>query len=358
MEETPFSLRILYVTSFYHMSDRTLWCLVVDHANKPVGDIFSVDAAPSLTINKLKKEILAGEDDPTVLRQIFLWKPTEDLPDDRIVETTEAWQLNRDTGKEVEGRAIRLVPSSTVGDEFSNPPPARCVHVIAQLPPRESCNTGMRMRDLWTPENGTLDDRGVKRRRRDEFDDLITERKRLAKIAKRAPSSLSKPSVFQALAQQVVACNRPFDFDTIPITLLQEEFGLFMDDCKVLPSPKSQELLQALTVAACKWYENETQRRSEIKQVLDDVADLYLYTETIAGTEYTTDGNLRVNIMPPVIRECKNESGCALQKAIACYVQFLIKVLDKRAMRNRFPCILLVDIGKVVRCITTQCLMI
>ena len=62
--------------------------------------------------------------------------------------------------------------------------------------------------------------------------------------------------------------------------------------------------------------------------------------------------------MPPVIRECKNESGCALLKAIACYVQFLIKVLDKRAMRNRFPCILLVDIGKVVRCITTQCLMI
>ncbi|KAF8336167.1 hypothetical protein F5887DRAFT_987424, partial [Amanita rubescens] len=113
-----------------------------------------------------------------------------------------------------------------------------------------------------------------------------------------------------------------------------------MDDCKVLPSPKSQELLQALTVAACKWYENKTQRRSEIQK-------------TIAGTEYNTDGNLRVKIMPPVIRKCKNEAGCALLESIAYYVQFLVKVLDRRGMRNRFPCILLIDTGKVVLCITT-----
>ena len=131
-----------------------------------------------------------------------------------------------------------------------------------------------------------------------------------------------------------------------------------MDDCKVLPSPKSQELLQALTVTASKWYENETQRRSEIQKVLDDVADLYLSAETIAGTEYKTDGNLRVNIMPPVIRECKNETGCALLEAIGYYVQFLVKALDRCGMRSRFPCILLIDTGKVVHYITTQCLMI
>ncbi|KAF8343669.1 hypothetical protein F5887DRAFT_1206214 [Amanita rubescens] len=97
-----------------------------------------------------------------------------------------------------------------------------------------------------------------------------------------------------------------------------------MDDCKVLPS---LELLQALMVAACKWHENETQRRSEIKKVLDDIAGLYLSVETIAGTEYKTDGNLRVNIMPPpVIRGCKNDARCALLEAIAYYVQFLVKV--------------------------------
>jgi hypothetical protein len=211
-----------------------------------------------------------------------------------------------------------------------------------------------------TPENESFNqvpDRGMKRRR-GELDDLITEKMRLAKMAKHAPSSLSKPSAFQTSAQQVVACNRPFDADTIPITLLQEEFGLFMDDCKVLPSPKSHELLQALTVAACKWYENKTQRRSEIQKVFDDVVGLYLSAETIGGTEYTTDGNLRANIMPAVIRECKNEAGCGLLEAIAYYVQFLVKALDRRGMCNRFPCILLIDTGKVVRCISAQCLML
>ena len=58
--------------------------------------------------------------------------------------------------------------------------------------------------------------------------------------------------------------------------------------------------------------------------------------------------------MPPVIRECKNEVGCALLKDIAYYVQFLVKVLDRRGMCNRFPCILLIDTGshKVVHCIS------
>ncbi len=91
--------------------------------------------------------------------------------------------------------------------------------------------------------------------------------------------------------------------------------------------------LQALTVAGCKWHENEIQ-------------------------QYKTDGNLRVNIMPPVIRKCKNEAGRALLEAIAYYVQFLVKVLDRRGMRSRFPSILLIDTGKVVHCITTWCLVI
>ena len=152
--------------------------------------------------------------------------------------------------------------------------------------------------DLATENDSSneVPDRGIKRRR-GELDDLTEEKSRLSKMAKYAPSFLSKPSAFQTLAQDVVACNRPFDSDTIPITLLQEEFGLFMDDCKVLSSPKSQKLLQALTVAACKWYENETQRRSEIQKVFDDVAGFYLSAEIIAGTEYKTDGKDRKSVV-------------------------------------------------------------
>ncbi|KAF8737371.1 hypothetical protein AX14_012965 [Amanita brunnescens Koide BX004] len=146
---------------------------------------------------------------------ISLWKPTEDLPDNRnkILETTGSWQLNPDTGKEVDGRAIFLTPSSTVGDEFSSPAPA-CVHVIVQPPSREDLN-------IESGSSNEVPDHGMKRRR-GEMDDLIMERKRPAKMAKCALSSLSTPSTSQTSAQQVVACNRPFDFDTIPITLLEQ----------------------------------------------------------------------------------------------------------------------------------------
>ena len=48
------------------------------------------------------------------------------------------------------------------------------------------------------------------------------------------------------------------------------------------------------------------------------------------GTFRGPDGNLKVNIMPAVIRACKNETGCALPEVIAYYVQFLVKLLDRR----------------------------
>lgn len=185
---------------------------------------------------------------------------------------------------------------------------------------------------------------GIKRKL--SGDDVETEHLLLAKFSKHSPSSLSKPSEFKSFAQNIVCCNRPFEFDTIPIALLQEEFGHFKDDCQVTPSAKAQELLQNLTVVACEWHDSETDRRSEVQSVLDDKADLYLSAETISGTEYKTDGTLKGKIMPPSIRECKNESGCALFEAISYYVQYLKQKLSFRG--TRFPCILFVDIGTLI----------
>ena len=150
------------------------------------------------------------------------------------------------------------------------------VQIIVKVPPtRESLSKSIR---LWTLP--WLDSRNWLLR-----DETTTQRigwshnrkKAFGQNCERAPSSLSL-SNFNSSLVPVVACNRPFDFDTIPISLLQKEFGLFLDDssCKVLPSPKSQELLQALTVAACEWHENRTQRRSAFQEVLNDVAQLYL----------------------------------------------------------------------------------
>lgn len=180
--------------------------------------------------------------------------------------------------------------------------------------------------------------RGIKRKQSE-----LSEENRLAKLIRKTPSSLAVPTTFRSATEGVVYCNRPFDPNTIPINLLQREFGEFIQDCAMPPTPWAQQLLQKLTMSACKWYQDETARRSDIHEVLKE-ADLYLGAETISGTEYKTDGNWKVNIMPPVIRECKNEYGCALLEVIGYYAQFVKRAINYHD-KTDFPCILLVDVG-------------
>jgi hypothetical protein len=182
--------------------------------------------------------------------------------------------------------------------------------------------------------------RGTKRK----HDEVFQEQEILKKLLKLAPSSFAKDSsAFRSAAEGIVYCNRPFNYDTIPIDLFQPEFGEFKQDCAMVPTTWAQTLLQKLTDSACRWYDRETFRRSEIQEVLKE-AGLSLGGETIRGTDYKTDGHREVNIMPPAIRECKNESGCALHQAIAYYAQFLQIPLSSYR-HSRFPCILMVDVG-------------
>ncbi|PFH50412.1 hypothetical protein AMATHDRAFT_145129, partial [Amanita thiersii Skay4041] len=185
--------------------------------------------------------------------------------------------------------------------------------------------------------------RGVKRKR-DTQDEIVNELRLLAPILRHAPSSFSTPSVFfDEDVANIVLCNRPFKFDTIPITLFQEEFGQFQDDCMMNPSSKVQELLKVLTVAVCKSYSSENKRGDIISNIFEAHANVYLLAK-IQMTEYITDGNLRSKVMPAVILECKNESECALFQAIARYVQFL-KMQVTYFRNTRFPCVLMTVVG-------------
>jgi hypothetical protein len=188
---------------------------------------------------------------------------------------------------------------------------------------------------------------GQSHERQEVIPTVADEQGKLKKLLKRAPSSLAnEPSDFQSAAEGTVYCNRPFSYDTIPIDLFQPEFGEFKKDCAMAPTTWAQKLLQELTESACKWYDNETTRRLEVHEVLKE-AELYLGVEMIGGTDYRTGGNWKVNIMPPAIRKCKNESGSALLEAIAYYAQFL-KIPLPSYRHSRFPCILMIDVGTLI----------
>ncbi|KAH9966391.1 hypothetical protein BGW80DRAFT_1562959 [Lactifluus volemus] len=126
-----------------------------------------------------------------------------------------------------------------------------------------------------------------------------------------SPFSLSFPVEFTNLVgeEHCIGMNRPFERNTIPIDLLDGAFGRFKDRCRAPPSKNALTLLDHLVEAVCKWYPEETDRRAAIGDVFAMGAGLEFLPQTIPGTEYETDGNLPVTIMPAAIRGCKIEIG-------------------------------------------------
>ncbi|KAH9952929.1 hypothetical protein BGW80DRAFT_1469125 [Lactifluus volemus] len=126
-----------------------------------------------------------------------------------------------------------------------------------------------------------------------------------------SPFSLSFPVEFTNLVgeEHCIGMNRPFERNTIPIDLLDGAFGRFKDRCRAPPSKNALTLLDHLVEAVCKWYPEETDRRTAIQDVFATGAGLEFLPQTIPGTEYETDGNLPVTIMPAAIRGCKFEIG-------------------------------------------------
>ena len=157
-----------------------------------------------------------------------------------------------------------------------------------------------------------------------------------------------------------IACNRPFEYGTLPVALQHEAFGIFKDRCKAPPSKRSLLFLDKVAFKACEWYKEETQRRTAIQSAFEEL-DIRFHVEKVPNTEFTTDGNLVINIMPAAIRECKNHSGHALNQVILCYTRFVLEALSDPqrsfTLDTTFPCILMTDIGISVLRLSTHVLM-
>ncbi|GJJ11048.1 hypothetical protein Clacol_005279 [Clathrus columnatus] len=210
-----------------------------------------------------------------------------------------------------------LLSTKLLSDYWMEHPEPRYLHIIVQVPPR-------------SVDNETHAFRGTKRK--------------LDALVEPSPSSFANPDLFQVLIANAVQCNRPFEYDILPIALLQQEFADFRNDCTQEPSAMTIQLLEDLTVAACKWYEREEHRRDAIKDAIFNTTNLSVSPGVIKGTTRTTDGSSEPVIIPAIIRKCKNNDGCALFQAIGYYTNFVHERLDLEEY-TLFPSILMTDIG-------------
>lgn len=322
------------------MPIHTFFCLCLDNDGEQIGNFFSIQADIDELVDELKKSIkarMAPKLDYLAANELYLWKAAIRLPTDgtraeigsfnQSIKDIKFPHLESDDPVEENG-AIQLLPHKTLSDYWGKPPEPQYLHILAKVPYKPVDD------DIHTS-------RGIKRKRDEEEDPVEL----LKAFTRQAPSVLAEPTSFKLAAVGFVQCNRPFQYDTLPITLLQQEFADFGNDCVQEPSVTAIQLLEDLTVVACKWYDNEDIRRDEINEIFR-AANIPLSTDYIEGTSRKTDGNTRPVIIPALIRVCKNDKGCAPFQAIAYYANFVQAKVDFRQY-TRFPSILMTDVGKL-----------
>ncbi|TFK50474.1 hypothetical protein OE88DRAFT_1808792 [Heliocybe sulcata] len=310
------------------LTDGKLWCLLIDHDRKPLGYPFKVPLAAGFDVSDLRQmaaemraEITGSTPGAialnivvrqwprdTYVKDEFLQEEVTKAFSDKITIILESWQVLGD---------LQLSVTDIL---------------LVELPPPPAGSGSKRKHDSHNrPESMAL--------------------KRLKTDIAMKPSSLTAPSEFQKIVGEghAISCNRPFDCHTLPLVLLHEAFTIFKDRCREDPSEQALSCLNQLSVVGCAWFETQVERRSEIQAVLKECMDLSLPESKVPGTDYGTDGNLDVVVMPAAIRDCKNESGPALNEAILYYANFLQKAFDHplrfRNFRTCFPSILIVDMG-------------
>ncbi|KAK2460464.1 hypothetical protein APHAL10511_007511 [Amanita phalloides] len=300
-----------------------LWCLVVDLDQKPVR-LVSVTLFPGINILNVKEMVLEkaridiGLSDPAVWRCFGLKVRGKGEGDQAYEARVRTFDLSN------KRHAERLCETSYMS-EFKMPPDEM---LLVQLP------------------NIRQD-----KRKRDENDDSPSELKRLRVEIAEAPSLLATSYRFQKITgpEHGIAFNRPFEPFTVPLVLLDEAFAIFKDRCEKVPSERALICLNELVPVACEWHGVELARRTAIQYIIAQHTGLRFHEQKVPGTEFTTDGNLTIIVMPAAIRECKNEHGDVVNQAILYYANFLSKAHEDLHhffnFNTRFPSILMVGMG-------------
>ncbi|KAG1738714.1 hypothetical protein EDB19DRAFT_2039530 [Suillus lakei] len=175
------------------------------------------------------------------------------------------------------------------------------------------------------------------------------------KFPKDPPSSLGKPSEFEAIQENpahTIHWDRPpTAADTIPSTLLHPIFGEFMDDCeKHKPTPDDHKLVMALSVAMSGFFKDEDERTGVFRELLLQ-HDIDLRGTSINYTAYNTDGDMQYKGFRYAIAEVENEIGSTKadphMQVLSYYIHSTTPFV-KAKPAFRFPCIAITLFGPYI----------
>ena len=332
------------------MSDTTnVWFLLIDQEYKPIGTATKVTVPLTLDVDDLRTRIKEKEEKDLAhvdARNLSIYQCTDqsiDLFDDDDDDAGDKGMKKLETvfsTKKVKRLGVRRTIASL---QLRLQQDILIVQVSGALRATFFCSV---------LKFFAIADALQRVRKRDEDDPPLKRLK--MKLLAEAPSYIAATKRFRDVTgpEDPVDCNRPFSLDMLPIELYDEAFGVFKTRRDQPPSKKALTFLDDLAHVTCCWYGAETSRRDAVQEVFQRHTNFSFDPKPIKGANYATNGHLDVIVMPAAIRECKNETGDALNQVIAYYGHFLYNANHTPRhygnLNTRFPCMLLVDQGASV----------
>jgi hypothetical protein len=169
----------------------------------------------------------------------------------------------------------------------------------------------------------------------------------LDRCSRKAPSSLAQPNKNHGVGFWYEGC--PSEATTVPVTLLHPVFNEFIEDCDSYQLTREDHAFALdLAHAMSKVFQDDKERQ----KIFIDICQkhgLSFTSSQIAGTEFTTDGDMRCNSYLYCLGVMKNEAGSkgAVFEAGLYYTAYLKHLDGAVQLNSSLPCLALYLIGEV-----------
>lgn len=179
-------------------------------------------------------------------------------------------------------------------------------------------------------------------------DNLIAKRRRLLETMPNHPPSSATLQTMSKFFEGKIDYNRPALHETIPIALLHEVFGTFLDDSREhKPTADDNRCLGDLRNEMLKEYTCQDKRADTFRFIVQHYG---IALEPGKIRNYTTAGDARVGNHVFLITESKNElSTDPLLQAFLYYIASLDRIPEEERV-TPLPCLIIYYAG-MYRCI-------
>lgn len=155
---------------------------------------------------------------------------------------------------------------------------------------------------------------------RERLEDPLEANKRirlhLATFPMQTPSVIATPTVFwehyEKQHEPYIRCGRPGENQSpFPLVLAHFIFATFVSECETYEqSDEDLKFVLKLSQCMCRFCKDERERRSHFRACLREYG-INLTETKIEGTDYMTDGDARVGVLPYLISEANKDFGAS-----------------------------------------------